>query len=135
MKCHVLNKRWIKAKRWVLTASFKHILFKRHWAFFNISLNLENSIPTYINLRIFLSQSFKLVKRFALSFMINQTIDIMFSSFELKAKWAILISCCPSSNRLSFHLFINFSHLHLLLKNHWANFNQSWYKAPFGKRD
>ena len=26
-----------------------------------------------------------------------------------------------------------FSHFHLLLQNHWPNFNQTWHKASFGK--
>ena len=30
-----------------------------------------------------------------------------------------------TDNRLSVRLSVNFSHFHLLLKNHWANFNQT----------
>ena len=30
---------------------------------------------------------------------------------------------------------VNFSHFHLLLQNHWVNFNQSWHKASLGKGD
>ena len=30
-------------------------------------------------------------------------------------------------------LSVNFSHFHLLLQNHWADFNQTWYKAPLGE--
>ena len=32
-------------------------------------------------------------------------------------------------------LFVNFSHFHLLLQNHWANFNQIWHKASLGEGD
>ena len=42
-----------------------------------------------------------------------------------KLKWAFLIVCRSSSVRLS----LNFSHFHLLLKNHWANFKLTWHKA------
>ena len=27
------------------------------------------------------------------------------------------------------------SHFHLLLQYHWANFNQTWHKAPLGEGD
>ena len=30
---------------------------------------------------------------------------------------------------------VNFSYFHLLLQNHWANFNQTWHKAFFGDED
>ena len=33
------------------------------------------------------------------------------------------------------NVFVNFSHFHLLLQNHWANFNQTWDKAPLGDGD
>ena len=64
-----------------------------------------------------------------------------------KLKWAFLITCrpasvCPSvrlsvrlSVCLSVCLSVNFSHFHLLLHNHWANFNQTWHKASLGKGD
>ena len=29
----------------------------------------------------------------------------------------------------------NFSHFHLLLQNHWANFNQTWHKASSVEED
>ena len=32
------------------------------------------------------------------------------------------------------HLFVKYSRFHLLLKNHHANFIQTWHKASFGKR-
>ena len=28
---------------------------------------------------------------------------------------------------------VNFSHFHLLLQNHWANFNQTWHKSFLGE--
>ena len=30
-------------------------------------------------------------------------------------------------------LTICLSHFHLLLQNHWANFNQTWHKASLGE--
>ena len=30
---------------------------------------------------------------------------------------------------------VNFSPFHLLLQNHWANFNQTWHKVFMGERD
>ena len=37
-----------------------------------------------------------------------------------RLKWAFLIKICP---------VVYFLHFHLLLQNHWANFNQTWHKA------
>ena len=36
---------------------------------------------------------------------------------------------------LSVRLSVNFSHFHLLLQNHWANFNQTWHKVSQGEGD
>ena len=56
-----------------------------------------------------------------------------------KLKWAFLITCRPSSVRPSVYpsvcLSVNFSHFHLLLQNHWANFNQTWHKVFLGEGD
>ena len=56
-----------------------------------------------------------------------------------KLKWAYLITCHPSSVCLSVCLSVcpsvNFSHFHLLLQNHWANFNQTWHKVSLGEGD
>ena len=48
-----------------------------------------------------------------------------------RLKWAFLIKICP----LSVVVIVNFSHFHLLLQNHWANFNQTWHKASLGEGD
>ena len=32
-------------------------------------------------------------------------------------------------------LTVNFYHLHLLLKNDWLSFNQTWHKASLGEED
>ena len=54
-------------------------------------------------------------------------------SHELKAQ--LSFSDCLSSVCLSVHLSVcNFSYFRLL-KNHWANFNQTWHKASFGEGD
>ena len=55
-----------------------------------------------------------------------------FSSPELKFKWAFLIKICPS---FVIVVVVNFSHFHLLLQNHQANFNQTWHKASLGEGD
>ena len=58
----------------------------------------------------------------------------LFSSPELKAQVSF-------SNQNLFVVVIvvgvvvNFSHFHLLLQNHWANFNQTWHKASLDERD
>ena len=48
-----------------------------------------------------------------------------------RLKWACLITICPLSVVV---VVVNFSHF-LLLQNHWANFNQTWYNVFLGKRD
>ena len=43
---------------------------------------------------------------------------------------------CPSLSLSScVGVVINFSHIHLLLQNHWANFNQTWHKASLSEGD
>ena len=51
-----------------------------------------------------------------------------------KGSYRIQIHCYQQSV-LSFHLSVNFSHFHLLLKNNWANFNKTWHKASLGEGD
>ena len=58
-----------------------------------------------------------------------------FSSLVLKAQVSFsdhLSSVVCLSVCLSVRLSVNFSHFHLLLQNHWANFNQTWHKASLG---
>ena len=67
-----------------------------------------------------------------------EAIKSIFSSPELKAQvsfsdhlssvvcLSVCLSVCPS---------VNFSHFHLLLQNHCANFNQTWHKAFLGEGD
>ena len=54
-----------------------------------------------------------------------------------RLKWAFLIKICPLSVVVVVVIVVvvNFSHFHLLLQNHWANFNQTWHKASLGKGD
>ena len=64
----------------------------------------------------------------------------IFSSPELKAQVSfsdhlssvVCLSVCPFVC-LSVRPSVNFSHFHLLLQNHWANFNHTWHKAPLVK--
>ena len=70
---------------------------------------------------------------------------MFFSSPELKAQVSfsdhlssVCLSVCPPvrpSVCLSVCLSVNFSHFHLLLQNHWANFNQTWHKVSLGEGD
>ena len=57
-----------------------------------------------------------------------------------RLKWAFLIKICPLSVVVVVVVVVvgvavNFSHFHLLLQNHWANFNQTWHKLkhPWAK--
>ena len=62
----------------------------------------------------------------------------IFSSPELKAQVSFsdhLSSVVCLSVSLSVRLSVNFSHFHLLLQNHWTNFNQTWHKAFLGEGD
>ena len=52
-----------------------------------------------------------------------------------KLKWTFLIACRPSSVCQSVRLSLNFSYFRLLLRNHCANFNQTWHKVSLGKGD
>ena len=60
--------------------------------------------------------------------------QLMFSSPELKAQVSfsdqLSSVVCPS-----FHLSVIFSHVYLLLQNHWATFNQNWHKVSLGEGD
>ena len=57
-----------------------------------------------------------------------------------RLKWAFLIKICLLSVIivvvvLVVVVVVNFSHLHLLLQNHWASFNQTWHKASLCEGD
>ena len=61
---------------------------------------------------------------------------MVFSSPELKAQ-VKFSDCLLSIVRPSVSQSVNFSqfHLEVLLKNHWANFNQNWHKASLCEGD
>ena len=59
---------------------------------------------------------------------INLSTEI-FSSNELKAQVSFL------DLLFVVRLSVNFSHLYLILRNHWANFYKTCHKAPLGKGD
>ena len=64
--------------------------------------------------------------------------DTLFSSPELKVQVSFsdrLSSVVCLCARPSVCLSVNFSYFRLLLKNHYANFNQTWYKASLGGED
>ena len=53
-----------------------------------------------------------------------------------KLKWAFLITFRRhQSVHLPFRLSVNFSHFHLLLQKHFANFNQTLHKVLFDEGD
>ena len=68
---------------------------------------------------------------------------IFLAHLSRRLKWAFLIKICPLSvvvvvvvvvvAVVVFVVVVNFSHFHLLLQNHWANFNQIWHNAPLVK--
>ena len=67
---------------------------------------------------------------------VKSTRSPVFSSPELKAQVSFsdhISSAVCLSVRLSVRLSVNFSHFHLLLQNHWANFNQTWHKVSLGE--
>ena len=90
--------------------------------------------PTYICLAVCPS-AFKLTSQFNFFSRTNRNHSPFLAHLSWKLKWAFLITCRPSSVRPSVCLSVNFSHFHLLLQNHWANFNQTWHKASLGKGD
>ena len=51
-----------------------------------------------------------------------------------RLKWAFLIKICPYSVVVVVVVYVAINLLfHLLLQNHWAIFNQTCHKAPFGE--
>ena len=54
--------------------------------------------------------------------------NLIFSSPKPKAQMNF------SDQNLSV-VVVNFSHFHLVLQNHWPNFNQTWHKASLGEGD
>ena len=72
------------------------------------------------------------------NYFLRKTFIAFFSSPELKAQVSFsdhLSSVVCLSVCLSVRLSVNFSHFHLLLQNHWANFNQTWHKVSLGEGD
>ena len=63
---------------------------------------------------------------------------VLLAHLTSRLKWAFLIKICQLSVVIVVvvvvvMVVINFSNFHLLLQNHWANFNQTWHKASLGK--
>ena len=59
--------------------------------------------------------------------------DHTFFQRKIKLNYENLIFNSSELKTPSFHLSVNFSHFHLLLQNHWVNFNQTWHKASLGE--
>ena len=99
----------------------------RHVALFYVTIYGRQTLTETINL----SYHAQLISRF-----LSDDCQV-FSSPELKAQVSFsdhLSSVCLSVC-LSVRPSVNFSHFHLLLQNHWANFNQTWHKASLGEGD
>ena len=77
---------------------------------------------------------YEMFKGFSNNSVYQHTMDLVFSSPELKAQVSFS-DHLSSVVCLSVRLSINFSHFHLLLQNHWDNFNQTWHKASLGEGD
>ena len=58
-----------------------------------------------------------------------------FAHLSWKLIWAFLIEICPLSIVVIVGVVVNFSLFPLLLKNQWANFNQTSYKASLSTGD
>ena len=56
---------------------------------------------------------------------------MFFSSPEPKTQ--VSFSDQNSSVAVVVVVVVNFSHFHVLLQNHWANFNQTWHKTSLGE--
>ena len=57
-----------------------------------------------------------------------------------RLNWAFLLKMCLLSVVIVvvvvvIRIVVNFSHVYLLLQNHWANFNQTWHKVSLGEGD
>ena len=57
------------------------------------------------------------------------------SVFKIKNINSPEVTAQVSFSNLVVRLSLNFSYFHLLLQNHWVNFNQSWHKASLGKEN
>ena len=78
-------------------------LFPFHSVFHSVPFSIPFSVPRFSN-------------------------TLNFTRLSLKLQWAFLIACCPSSVRQS----VNFSHVDLLLQNHFGIFTQLSNKTLFG---
>ena len=76
--------------------------------------------------------------KISVTIMINEMILSTFLAHpSRKLNSAFLIKICPLCVIVIVVGVVveNFSHFHLLLKNHWVNFNQTWHKAFLGEGD
>ena len=62
-----------------------------------------------------------------------EVIFLFLAHLNRRLKWAFLIKICPLFVVVVVVVVVNFSHFHLLLQNHWANFNQTWHKTSLGE--
>ena len=94
----------------------------------------RNWIKIFARLALFfLVKTFKEMNR-SFQTLIWRFICQAFSSPELKAQMSFS-DRLSSVVCLSVRLYVNFSYFRLLLKNHWANCNQTWHKASLVKGD
>ena len=77
------------------------------------------------------------IYRWIVRFSHNRMLLLLFlANLSRRLKLAFLVKICPFSVVVVVVVVgVNFSHFHLLLQKHWANFNQTWHKAFLGEGD
>ena len=75
----------------------------------------SNEIKTSLRIAIFSSPELKAQVSFS-----DHLSSVVCLSVRPSVRTSVRLSVC-----LSVRLSVNFSHFHLLLQNHWANFNQT----------
>ena len=124
-------------KRWKIILFFSKSTDENYHDLNKLQCNInqsEKSIALY-----FIKLEFPLSK-ITLSDPINLKVINVFWLFLAHLSWRLkktfLIKISPLSMVVVIIIVVvNFSHFHLLLQNHLANFNQTWHKAPLGKGD
>ena len=115
------------------------VFIKKHFFIFFWEFTFRLSPKVVANPKLFIMQTSNCSEMILIScslciYTFNGWFSVSFlAHLSRRLKWAFLIKICPLS--VVVVVVVNFSHFHLLLQNHWANFNQTWHKAPLGKGD
>ena len=112
--------------------TWKHCHLQNLSLDFILTVILHWHSPHSLNISIINFQTISILSFTKISMISNLLFIITFlAHLSWRFKWAFLIKICP----LSIVVVVNFSHFHLLLQNHLANFNQTWHKASLGEGD